>query len=67
MAVEVKGKGASFDMGRSQRLFVAPVSPFSETYDVAPDGQRFVMSASPEVETLPLVLMVNWTARLQPH
>jgi serine/threonine protein kinase/Tol biopolymer transport system component len=67
MAVEVEGKGASFDMGRSQRLFVAPVSPFSETYDVAPDGQRFVMSATPEAETLPLVLMVNWTARLQPH
>jgi serine/threonine protein kinase len=67
MAVEVEGKGASFEIGRGQRLFIAPVSPFSAAYDVAPDGQRFVMSASPEAETLPLVLMVNWTARLQPN
>ena len=65
MAAEVDGKLASFNVGRSQRLFVAPVNPFSSTFDVAPDGQRFVMSASPEQEEPPLVLMQNWTARLQ--
>jgi hypothetical protein len=43
---------------------VAPVNPFSSTYDVAPDGQRFVMSASPEEEERPLVLISNWTAKL---
>jgi Tol biopolymer transport system component len=64
-AVEVEGKGNSFNVGRSQVLFVAPVNPFSETYDVSPDGQRFVMSASPGEEELPLVLMQNWTARLK--
>src|SRR5215469_6828022 len=64
--VEVKGKGASFDVGRSQILFVAPINPFSSTYDVAPDGQRFVMSASPEEEEPPLVLISNWTTLLQP-
>jgi eukaryotic-like serine/threonine-protein kinase len=65
MAVEVEGKGASFVVGRSQHLFVAPVNPFSLTYDVAPDGQRFVMSAFPEQEVPPLVLMLNWMARVQ--
>jgi serine/threonine protein kinase/Tol biopolymer transport system component len=65
MAVEVEGTGASFNVGRSQRLFIAPVNPFDSTYDVAPDGQRFVMSASPEEESGPLVLMLNWTARVQ--
>jgi Tol biopolymer transport system component len=65
MAVEVEGRGASFNVGQSQRLFVAPVSPFDSTYDVAPDGQRFVISASPEEESPPLVLMFNWTARAQ--
>jgi Tol biopolymer transport system component len=64
-AVEVEGKGNSFNVGRSQVLFVAPVNPFSRTYDVSPDGQRFVMSASPGEEELPLVLMQNWTARLK--
>jgi hypothetical protein len=64
-AVEVDGRGASFNVGQSQRLFVAPVSPFASTYDVAPDGQRFVMSASPEEAEPPLVLMVNWTSELK--
>jgi len=64
-AVEVEEIGAGFNVGRSQRLFVAPVNPFASTYDVAPDGQRFVMSASPEEEEPPLVLMQNWPARLQ--
>ena len=65
MAAEVEGSGTSFNVGRSQQLFVAPVNPFAATYDVTPDGQRFVMSASPEQEEPPLVLMLNWTARLQ--
>jgi len=51
-------------VGRSRPLFVAPVSPFALTFDVTPDGQRFVMSAAPEQEELPLVLMLNWTAKL---
>jgi Tol biopolymer transport system component len=65
MAVAVEGKGASFNVGHSQRLFAAPLAPFSAPYDVAPDGQRFVMSAAPEEDEPPLVLMLNWTARLQ--
>lgn len=65
MAVEVEGKGANFEVGRTQSLFIAPVSPFSLTFDVAPDGQRFV-GVVPEEENLPLVLISNWPARLQP-
>ena len=65
VAVEVEGKGASFNVGHSQRLFVAPVAPFSAPYDVAPDGQHFVMSGAPEEDEPPLVLILNWTARLR--
>ena len=65
MAVEAKGKGNSFEVGRSQTLFAIPANPFSITYDVAPDGQRFVMSAVPEEENLPLTVMFNWTAKLK--
>jgi serine/threonine protein kinase len=64
-AVEVEGKGVNFQVGPSRPLFVAPANPFASTYDVAPDGQRFVMSAASEQEELPLVLMSNWTAKLQ--
>jgi len=65
LAKRLEKGGASFNVGQSQRLFVAPVSPFASTYDVAPDGQRFVMSASPEEAEPPLVLMVNWTSELK--
>jgi Tol biopolymer transport system component len=65
MSVEVEGKGASFEVGRSRPLFVAPASPFALSYDVAPDGQRFVVSAAPEEDEPPLVLMTNWMAKLQ--
>jgi len=65
MAVEVEGKGASFNVGRSQRLFVAPVNPVGTSYDVTPDGQKFVMGSPPEEDEPPLVLMQNWMARLE--
>jgi Tol biopolymer transport system component len=65
-AVEVDGKGSSFEVGRSQSLFVVPVTPYALSYDVAPDGKRFVMNLVPDEESLPLTLIFNWTARLQP-
>jgi eukaryotic-like serine/threonine-protein kinase len=65
MAVEVEGKGSSFRLARAQPLFVAPINPFSLSYDASPDGKRFVTSFVPEEENLPLVLMSNWTTRLQ--
>jgi len=64
-AVETEGRGDSFELGRTQRLFTAPLNPFASTFDVAPDGQRFVMSAAPDEEEAPLVLMSNWPTRLQ--
>ena len=64
MAVEVQGKGNSFEVGRGQPLFVAPRNPFSTTYDVTPDGKRFVMSFVPDEENLPLTVMFNWTSKL---
>ena len=46
ISVEVKGQGKSFELGRTQRLFVSPATPFLSTYDVTPDGQRFVIDTS---------------------
>ena len=64
MAMEVQGKGNSFEVGRGQQLFAAPRNPFSMTYDVTPDGKRFVMSFEPDEENLPLTVMFNWTSKL---
>jgi hypothetical protein len=38
---------------------------FEMTYDVSPDGKRFVMSVATEDQNLSLTLMFNWTARMQ--
>jgi hypothetical protein len=65
MAVEVHGKGTGFEVGRSQVLFAAPVSPYAITFDVTPDGKRFVMNVVTEEESVPLTVMFNWTTKLK--
>ena len=57
MAAEVAGKGTSFEVGRSQSLFAAPVSPFAISYDVTPDGKRFPLSRYGRVVRHPLVIL----------
>ena len=64
MAVAVQGKGNRFEVGRSEPLFAVPRNPFSISYDVTPDGKRFVMSFVPDEEDLPLTVMFNWTSKL---
>jgi hypothetical protein len=34
-------------------------------YDVAPDGEKFLMNLPPSQSTPPLSLIVNWTAGLK--
>jgi hypothetical protein len=41
------------------------VNPFAVTYDVAPDGKRFVMSFASEEENLPLTLVSDWATLLR--
>jgi hypothetical protein len=64
MAVQVSGEGTSFQFSSPELLFNAtpPVlrSP-SFDYDVAADGQRFLMIEPAEkAEYLPLTLVSNW-------
>jgi len=65
MAAEVTAGKDSFAVGSvkalSQRRVFQTFS--SATYDVVPDGQRFIMSAiKPEAIHAPLTLVTNWTA-----
>ena len=61
MAVE---PGPDLKLGVPRALFELPGG--AERWDVAPDGQRFLVNA-PVVETnaVPLSLVVNWTAKLK--
>jgi Tol biopolymer transport system component/predicted Ser/Thr protein kinase len=72
MAVPVQGAGSTFQVGAATALFEAPVRGFlqgwenSNRYDVAPDGQRFLINVPAEgVASAPMVTVLNWTPGLK--
>ncbi len=74
MAVPIQS-GSTFTYGAPQRVFegpyLAPGPNIGRTYDVSPDGQRFLMiKAAPrsdsDAQADPrLVLVLNWTEELK--
>ena len=69
MSVEVKA-GAAFQAGAATPLFpIHRREPISGTdlfsYDVSPDGQRFLVNVDAGDATAPLTAVVNWTALLK--
>jgi len=64
MAVEVKTNGAAFESGVPQRLFDGPRN---NGWDVTPDGQRFLLAASPIRQTgqIPITVVLDWWAGLK--
>jgi Tol biopolymer transport system component len=72
MAVPIEWK-PTFKAGIPVRLFTVAVEVSAQfsirgtTYDVAPDGQRFLISVpSGEPETSRITVVQNWTAELNP-
>jgi Tol biopolymer transport system component len=68
MAAEVTARKDSFAVGSILPLSERRVFQtfYSATYDVFPDGQRFIMSAiKPEVLHAPLTLITNWTSEMK--
>jgi eukaryotic-like serine/threonine-protein kinase len=63
MAVSVNGTGRGFTSGKPTRLFTGSFSGAGRdsSFDVAPDGQRFVMIKSDDASTLrQLTVVQNW-------
>src|SRR5262249_44856678 len=70
MSVAVSVRGAALEFGVPQPLFevrAAGTTLFAERqYDVAPDGERFLVARRTEAERSdPLVVEFNWTSRLK--
>ncbi|HEV2200386.1 MAG TPA: protein kinase [Bryobacteraceae bacterium] len=73
MAAEVNSKGDTIEVGQVRLLGVSTVRAgtgrgqfLGYQYDVSPDGQRFLVMAAPEQNTVqPLTLVQNWTAGLK--
>ncbi|MBZ5718916.1 MAG: protein kinase [Acidobacteriia bacterium] len=68
MEAEVETKDGELQVRKLTPLFkaVMPVSPFgSPTYDVTPDGQRFIVITAPSTGEQPLTLVTNWAVRVK--
>jgi serine/threonine protein kinase len=65
MTVEVDGKGDRFAAKKPRFLFNAQLPPDFASFDVTPDGKRFVVTTQKVSNTnAPLTLVENWTALL---
>ena len=71
LSVTVGGSPGSPEFGGPSRLFVLPITftlgggqqtPY--TYDVMPDGQRFLALSPATTETPPIAVILNWRAEL---
>ena len=66
MAAAVNGQGSAFEVGAVRPLFDTRPSGPGFVYDVAPDGQRFLVNTlTEEVASAPITLVVNWPALLK--
>jgi hypothetical protein len=65
MSVSLKFGGRSIEPGTPRELFLLPtVDTGRPPYDVAPDGQHFLVRATPGQAGQPLTVIVNWPALL---
>ena len=66
MAATVDGRGAAFHVGAVSELFPIDALPTAaRSYDVTPDGQRFLVNARQAgARQAPITVVVNWTVGL---
>ncbi len=66
MAAEVSSRSDTFQVGKTQALFVTRVWRPGIIYDVTRDGQRFLVNTANQAQNPgPLTLVVNWPAELK--
>jgi hypothetical protein len=66
-AATVNGQGSPFEVGPVRQLFdTRAMLNHRSTYDVSPDGQRFLVNTlAEEAIPAPITLVVNWPALLK--
>jgi dipeptidyl aminopeptidase/acylaminoacyl peptidase len=66
MAAEISLVGGRVAVGTVQPLFRGGFNSICGSYDVSPDGQRFIVNAPlTDSKPQPLTLVVNWSAELE--
>ena len=67
MAAAVNGRGSTFEVGAVAPLFVVRPGGLRAFYDIAPDGQRFLVNTTlvEQAAPSPITVVVNWMAGLK--
>ena len=65
MVVPVESTEPALTAGPPRALFEGRYSPPPRGYDVAPDGQRFVMLSLPEATSSHINVVLNWFTELE--
>lgn len=66
MAAAVDAQGTTFNVGTVRELFQLPrLVGLRYSYDITPDGSRFLVAAAGDQQTPLINLIVNWTASLK--
>lgn len=61
MLVPVLSHGSVFRIGTPHPLFrINPGNNYDTSYDVSPDGSRFIINTAPEERNAPITLVENW-------
>jgi DNA-binding winged helix-turn-helix (wHTH) protein/Tol biopolymer transport system component len=64
MAVPVSTHGSKFEFQSARPLFRANPGFYSVSYDVSPNGNKFVVNTAPEERTAPITVVENWLSDL---
>ena len=65
ISVEVNGDTENFEIGAAKPLFIVNVPAGLDPFDIAADGQWFVVNTSTLAASTPISLIVNWSAALK--
>jgi len=66
MAAELKENNGTLQVAATRALFPIKIAGFNDSYDVFPDGRKFLSNTITTEETpTPLNLVLNWTAELK--
>ena len=65
MAVPVSMRSSKFEFEPARPLFRANPGFYSVSYDVSPDGNRFVVNTAPEERTAPITVVENWLSDMK--
>jgi eukaryotic-like serine/threonine-protein kinase len=65
IACAMTPKGGEMDIGTPQRLFHASMPGIGTSFDVSPDGKRFMVNLAEGETAAPLRIISNWPAELK--